>query len=64
MNDNAGREVAIFTKAVKVTIRERAALLDGACGGDENLRRRVEALLDAHDRIGHFLEEPPSSEIY
>ena len=25
---------------------------------DEDLRRKVEALLKAHDRLGNFLEEP------
>jgi hypothetical protein len=34
--------------------------LDIACHGDENLRHRVEALLRAHDRIGNFLEKPPT----
>jgi hypothetical protein len=64
MNEDTVREVAIFTEAVKLSIRERAAFLDDACQGDENLRRKVEALLDVHDRIGNFLEEPPSIETY
>jgi len=59
MNDEARREVAIFTQALKVAIEERAAFLDNACGGDENLRHKVEALLKAHDRVGDFLEDPP-----
>jgi hypothetical protein len=33
--------------------------LDEACAADDNLRRKVEALLKAHDRVGDFLEEPP-----
>jgi hypothetical protein len=61
MNDDTGREIAIFTEAVKVPPQKRRAFLDDACGGDENLRRKVEALLKAHDRIGNFLEEPPSN---
>ena len=60
MNDDAGHEVAVFTEAVKVPLQDRAAFLDNACRGDENLRRKVEALLRAHDRIGNFLEEPPT----
>ena len=59
MNDEAGREVAIFTEAINVNVEERAAFLDNACGGDENLRHKVEALLKAHDRVGDFLEDPP-----
>src|SRR4029077_789875 len=35
-----------------------AAYLDGACAGDEELRRRVEALLAAHDEAGSFLQRP------
>ena len=34
---------------------ERAAYLDGACEGDAELRAQVEALLNDHERIGHFL---------
>jgi eukaryotic-like serine/threonine-protein kinase len=59
MNDNGGRDVAVFTEAVKVPVHKRAAFLHDACGDDEDLRRKVEALLKAHDRIGSFLEEPP-----
>jgi hypothetical protein len=64
MKDDAGREIGIFTEAVKVSPQKRAAFLDDACGGDENLRRKVEALLSAHDRLGNFLEEPPLNEPY
>jgi len=62
MNDEAGRELALFTEAVKVQPENRVAFLEKACDGDENLRRKVEALLKAHDRIGNFLEEPPTGE--
>lgn len=60
MNDHVRLEMAIFTEAIKITRQQRAAFLDNACDGDENLRRKVEALLSAHDRIGKFLEEPPT----
>jgi len=36
----------------------RAAYLDRACGGDAELRARVEALLRAHDPDGSFLGAP------
>jgi hypothetical protein len=36
----------------------RRKLLDRECAGDERLRRRVEALLGAHDATGGFVEEP------
>jgi hypothetical protein len=59
MSDDAGQEMDVFTEALKVPLQDRAAFLDNACGGDQDLRRTVEALLSAHDRIGNFLEEPP-----
>src|SRR5207249_1746467 len=34
----------------------RAAYLAEACGGDDDLRRRVEALLHRHEQAGSFLE--------
>lgn len=60
MKDEPSREVAVFTEALKVPRPQRAAFLAKACGGDEALRHQVEALLRAHDRIGNFMEEPPT----
>ncbi len=37
---------------------QRANFLDGACAGDEELRREVQALLAAHEQAGSFIEEP------
>ena len=37
---------------------QRAGFLDEACGEDEALRKKVEALLAAHKRGEDFLEEP------
>ena len=39
---------------------QRAEFLAQACGGDDALRREVEALL-AHDAVGDFLEPTPVS---
>jgi serine/threonine-protein kinase len=39
---------------------ERAAYLDRACGGDADLRRRVERLLEAHAEADGFLAAGPS----
>ena len=38
------------------TPAERAAYLDRVCAGQPELRRKFEALLQAHDRSGEFLE--------
>ena len=62
MKSDANREMEIFTEAIKVPFRERAAFLDIACHADEDLRQKVEGLLKAHDRLGNFLEEPPNAE--
>jgi serine/threonine protein kinase/tetratricopeptide (TPR) repeat protein len=57
-NETAGID-SIFGEAIEcASAEERAAYLDRACGGDVELRRRVEKLLDAHYRAGSFLESP------
>jgi hypothetical protein len=58
MNPQPDRIEAIFTAALARPAEERAAYLDQACGGDAELRRRVEALLQAHDNAGSFLNRP------
>ena len=40
---------------------ERAAYLDKACGGDAELRQRVEALLAAFGQAGSFLQQPAAA---
>ncbi len=48
---------AVFTATVALsTPEERTRCLDEACQGKPELRKRVEALLRAHDRASHFLE--------
>jgi serine/threonine protein kinase/tetratricopeptide (TPR) repeat protein len=41
---------------------ERAAFLDRECGQDAELRRKLEALLHAHDDSGGFLKPGPTSD--
>ena len=62
MNGDADRELIIFTQALKLRAEERAAFLERACGADQQLRSKVEALLSANDRLGTFLEQPPQAE--
>jgi WD40 repeat protein/serine/threonine protein kinase/tetratricopeptide (TPR) repeat protein len=40
---------------------ERAAFLDRACGGELELRARIEALLRAHEQAGSFLAAPTNA---
>ena len=52
-------EETIFAAALALPLEERATYLDESCGDDEDLRRRVEVLLQAH--VGsEFLEQPAS----
>jgi hypothetical protein len=62
MSDNADHELALFTEALKLPLQDRAAFLENACAGDQELRQKVDALLKAHDRVGSFLEEPPTGD--
>src|SRR5262245_47738400 len=51
-------EALFFAVLDKNTETERAAFLESACGGDAELRRQVEKLLDAHPKVGDFLKQP------
>jgi eukaryotic-like serine/threonine-protein kinase len=57
------RDLEIFTEAIQLPREERMTFLDGACGDDVELRRRVAALLKSNDRAGGFLETPPTGSI-
>jgi len=59
MSADSSQDEPIFTEALKHPVAERGAFLDRACAGDVELRRKVEALLRAYERLGDFLETPP-----
>jgi len=59
MSADSSQDEPIFTEALKHPVAERGAFLDRACAGDAELRRKVEALLRAYERLGDFLETPP-----
>ncbi|MDR3457535.1 MAG: tetratricopeptide repeat protein [Verrucomicrobiae bacterium] len=61
MNDSPNRESVVFTEAIHLPVAERAAYLTRACGDDAGLRQRVESLLQVHERVGDFLEQPPQN---
>jgi serine/threonine protein kinase/Flp pilus assembly protein TadD len=62
MNNDVNREEHVFEAALQFPTPElRAAYLKGACGNDETLRQRVEALLKANERAGSFLDQPPAA---
>jgi hypothetical protein len=59
MSDVENSVKAIFLAAVdRESPEERAAVLAERCGHDAALRRRVEALLRAHDQPGNVLGTP------
>src|SRR5882724_10586073 len=58
MNDSSNRVMEVFAAVIELSGSDRSAHLERACGSDEELRRRVERLLKAHDQVGHFLEQP------
>jgi WD40 repeat protein/serine/threonine protein kinase len=59
MSDPLRDVKAIFLAAVeKSTPAERSAYLDEACAGDALMRKRVDALLQAHEAPGEFFGQP------
>ena len=55
------REEALFTLAAAKFGAERDAFLDRECGGDAALRRRLELLLEAHERPHTALDVPAAA---
>src|SRR5437868_888186 len=58
MSPTPDREEALFQAAAFLNGPDRAAYLDRACIGDEPLRKRLEALLAAHEGTDSVLAEP------
>jgi len=58
MNDTERKAKEIFASALEEPAEARTAIIDEACDGDAHLRREVEALFDALERSGDFLERP------
>jgi len=62
VTDALDREEAIFNAARSLPAPDRAAYLQAACGGDAELRMRMERLIEAHGRAGDFLEPAPAAQ--
>src|SRR5262249_29833850 len=58
MNADPQLARAIFLAALKLAPHQWDAYADTACGGDDDLRRRVGDLLEAHRAAGSFLQAP------
>ena len=52
------RAEAVFNAAVGQPLSERPGYIRGACREEPELEARVNALLQAHDGLGSFLEPP------
>lgn len=52
------RVKALFEELIEFPADQRRAALERASAGEADLRAEVEALLDAHDRAGAFLDAP------
>jgi len=61
MSAESNSDIQIFTEALRLPPEARLDYVDQTCAGDENLRRKVQALLRANDRAGRFLDELPSA---
>src|SRR5438876_7686600 len=48
----------LFHSAIERAPEERAAFLDEACAGDQELRKEVEVLIAANEKAGSFIEKP------
>jgi serine/threonine protein kinase/tetratricopeptide (TPR) repeat protein len=59
MTDPPSREVLVFNAALELPAEERAGYLSESCRDDAEILGRVAALLEAHERAGAFLQEPP-----
>lgn len=62
--DNAAelqRIETIFHSALDCAPKDVGAFLDRACGDDDSLRRKVEALLSSDQQASDFIERPPTA---
>jgi WD40 repeat protein/serine/threonine protein kinase len=58
---SSARERELFLDALDREPAERGPFLNAACGGDHDLRRRVEELLLEQAQVGDFLESPAAT---
>lgn len=49
---------ALFEQALELAPDRRPTFLQNSCNADDELRREVESMLDAHTRAGSFIDEP------
>jgi serine/threonine protein kinase/Tol biopolymer transport system component len=57
--DDWPRVKEIFAAALNLPLEARTSYLAATCGGDDELRAKVQGLLESHERARSFLETPP-----
>jgi serine/threonine protein kinase len=55
------RGQAIFDGALQLPLAQRTAYIEQACGNDSGLCRQIQAMLDANEKAGSFLDSPAIS---
>jgi serine/threonine protein kinase/WD40 repeat protein len=58
MSDRAQKITSIFHSAIERAPHERVHYLDGACAGDDALRREIEGLILSHESSSSFIASP------
>ncbi|MBL8233043.1 MAG: protein kinase [Bryobacterales bacterium] len=53
----------IFQQALELPVHHRASYVEGACGGDHEVRQQVEAMLRSDTEGDDFLEKPPTDSL-
>src|SRR5215467_6819001 len=48
----------LFHRALTCEPEQRAAFIEQACSGDEELRKEVESLMASHQQTGSFIDSP------
>ena len=58
MSNTPGQIESLFAEAVELAGETRKAFLDRACASQTELRKQLEGLLQAHDRVSHPIDRP------
>ncbi|KAA5542666.1 serine/threonine protein kinase [Roseiconus nitratireducens] len=58
MHNSSSQVESLFAAAAELSAESRKAFLDRECAGQEALRRQLDGLLRAHDRVDHPLDRP------
>ena len=63
MSNIAKHIETLFAAAAEMSGEARQAFLDRECVGQDTLRRQLDGLLQAHDRVNHQLDQPLAGKV-